>query len=120
MNKKTLVIGASIRPKRYSYRAVQKLKNYGHTVIPLGICEGEIDGIRIEHNYPELTGIDTVTMYLNPTKQSMYYDYIIRLRPDRIIFNPGTENQEFKDLCKQNGIEVVEYCTLLLLSEELF
>lgn len=60
--------------------------------------------------------IDTVTLYLNPANQVPYYDYIISLKPKRIIFNPGTENDELESLANKNGIQTMEACTLVLLS----
>jgi uncharacterized protein len=118
MNKKTLVIGASSKPDRFSYKAVRKLKALGYEVIPVGIREGEIEGIMIQTGYPELTDIDTITIYINASIQPLYYDYILKLKPKRVILNPGTENEELKRLCKQNEIEIVEYCTLIMLGSD--
>ncbi|MCX6257935.1 MAG: CoA-binding protein [Bacteroidia bacterium] len=118
MNKKTLVIGASNNPDRFSYKAVRKLKASGYEAIPIGIREGEIEGIKIHLGYPEIKDVHTITIYINPSIQPVYYDYILKLKPIRVIFNPGTENEELKQLCKQNEIEVVEYCTLIMLSSD--
>jgi hypothetical protein len=114
--KKTLVIGASSNPQRYSYLAVQKLNAHQHPVVALGNRTGSIGNTIIETERKPLEGIDTVTLYLNPLRQKEYYDYILSLHPQRIIFNPGTENDELYDLAKQKGIEVAEACTLVMLS----
>ena len=114
--KKTVVIGGNSNPQRYSYLATVKLKNYGHHAIPVGLKEGEIDGIKILTGKPEIKDVDTVTMYVGAANQSVYYDYILGLNPKRIIFNPGTENPEFQKQAEANGIEVVEACTLVMLS----
>ncbi|MFI5171733.1 MAG: CoA-binding protein [Chitinophagales bacterium] len=114
--KKTVVLGASPNPGRYSYLAVRKLKIYGHEVVAIGKKEGAIDDTTIIKDHPIIDNIDTVTLYLNPDNQKQYYDYIIDLKPKRIIFNPGTENDELADLAEKNKIETIEACTLVLLS----
>ncbi|HEU4716718.1 MAG TPA: CoA-binding protein [Bacteroidia bacterium] len=113
---KNVVIGASENPERYSNRAVRSLKSHGKEVVAVGIHEGEIDGIKIRTDRPQLTDVDTVTMYVGPKNQPAWYDYILSLKPKRIIFNPGAENPEFEKIAKENGIEVVEACTLVMLS----
>ena len=115
-NKKTLVLGASQNPARYSYLAVNKLSRHDHPVIAIGRKTGKVGEVEIDTEQKPLNGIHTVTLYLNPQNQKPYYDYIISLKPKRIIFNPGTENEELYLLAKQNGIEVMEACTLVLLS----
>jgi uncharacterized protein len=114
--KKTLVIGASVKPERYSYLAVQKLTAHQHPVIALGLKKGLIGNTAIENERKTFEKIDTVTLYINPTLQKDYYDYILSLQPKRIIFNPGTENDELAELAQQKGIEPIEACTLVLLS----
>ncbi len=114
--KKTLVLGASPNPERYGNKAARKLKAYGHEVVAVGKRESKIDDIQILKEFPKSENIDTVTLYLNPDNQKEYYEKIIALHPKRIIFNPGTENEELEDLAKENGIETVEGCTLVMLS----
>jgi len=116
-NKKTLVIGGSVNPERFSNKAIRKLLQYGFPVVSIGLREGEVDGVKIETGRPEYKGIHTVTLYIGKAKQPDYYDYLIGLKPDRIIFNPGTENNEFKKLAEKNGIETIEFCTLIMLSD---
>lgn len=113
---KTVVIGASENPERYSNRAVNSLLNHGKEVVALGLREGEIRGVKIQTGQPVISDVDTVTMYVGPANQSGWYDYILSLKPKRIIFNPGAENPEFEKLATENGIEVVEACTLVMLS----
>lgn len=114
--KKTLVLGASDNPGRYSYLAVQRLRQHHHPVVALGKKQGVVNDVIITNEKRPVTGIDTVTLYLNPTHQQEYYDYILSLKPRRIIFNPGTENDELVDLARKNGIETTEACTLVMLS----
>lgn len=114
--KKTLVIGASENPARYSYLAVQKLSANQHPVLALGVKKGTIGNTQIETEKKAFEQIDTITLYINPSRQKEYYDYILALQPKRIIFNPGTENEELKKLAQQNGIQTMEACTLVLLS----
>ena len=114
--KKTLVLGATPNPARYAYLAVIRLKLHGHEVVPVGIREGQIEGIEIQQGTPAEEGVDTVTLYLNAQRQRDYYDYIFSLKPRRIIFNPGTENPELVKLATERDIETVEGCTLVMLS----
>lgn len=115
-NKKTLVLGASTKPDRYAFKAITKLVDNDHSVIALGQNTGEVAGIKIYTKNIPLKNIDTVTLYLNPLRQRDYYNYIIETKPKRVIFNPGTENPEFYQLLKSNGIEVEVACTLVLLA----
>lgn len=114
--KKTLVMGASTDPGRYAYKAIKMLQRYGHPVVAIGRKEEDLDGLRIEKEHVSFGEIDTVTLYLNPMNQRQYYDYIVGLKPDRVIFNPGTENPELYSMLRQNGIAIEVGCTLVMLS----
>ena len=116
MSKRTVVIGASSNPERYAYKAVASLHKHGHEVFPIGIRAGKIEGIDIITDKPALINIDTVSLYVGPSNQPEWYDYILSLKPKRIIFNPGTENPDFEKISQQQGIETSEACTLVLLS----
>ncbi len=114
--KKTLVLGATPNPNRYAYLAVRALRRHGHEVVPVGIRSGEVDGLPILLDKPVLEGIHTVSLYIGPQRQPPYYDYLLSLKPKRVIFNPGTENLELAALAQAHGIEPVEGCTLVMLS----
>ncbi|MBK9479546.1 MAG: CoA-binding protein [Bacteroidetes bacterium] len=114
--KKTLIIGASENPTRYSNQAAHRLLEHGFAIEQIGKKEGMVEGVKIETGTPLLSDIDTVTLYINPTHQKNYYSYILNLKPRRIIFNPGTENPELVTLAQQNNIQTEEACTLVLLS----
>jgi len=114
--KKTLVLGASDNPARYSYLAIQRLRSHGHPVTGIGRKNTKVADVNIDKEKIHVNDVDTVTLYLNPTHQQEYYDYIFSLKPKRIIFNPGTENDELVKLAKEQNIESVEACTLVLLS----
>ena len=116
MNKKTVVLGASNNPSRYSYVAVNRLLQHGHEVVPVGVKKGSVAGINILNNQPEVLNVHTVTLYMRDEIQKPLYDYIFSLNPKRIIFNPGTENEELEQLAKSKGIETIEACTLVMLS----
>ena len=113
--KKTVVLGASDSPMRYSFLAVRRLKSFDHPVVAIGKKKGTIDDTPIITEHPEMGDVDTITLYLNPTHQKQYYDYILSLHPNRIIFNPGAENAELASLAKQNGIQPINACTLVML-----
>jgi predicted CoA-binding protein len=114
--KKTLVLGASENPSRYSYLALQRLQTHEHPVVAIGKRKGVVGNVAIETEKKEWTDVDTVTLYLNPMHQKQYYDYIISLKPKRIIFNPGAENDELAKIAASKGIKLLEACTLVMLA----
>ncbi len=114
--KRTVVIGASENPERYAFKAMTSLAKNGHEVIGLGLKEGEVAGSKIITGKPQLSEIDTVTLYIGTRNQAEWIDYLIGLKPKRIIFNPGTENPVFFEKATKSGIECVEGCTLVMLS----
>ncbi len=113
--KKTLVLGASLNPSRYSNLAINRLVNHKHTVVAIGLKSGRVAGVAISTEKENFKDVDTVTLYLNAKRQQEYYDYIISLKPKRVIFNPGTENPEFYELLQKNNIAFEAACTLVLL-----
>lgn len=116
MIKKTLVLGASNNPGTYSFLAIDKLLANNHDVRAIGIKECEVMGVKIENTKKIYQKIDTVTLYLNKSNQRNYYDYIVGLKPNRVIFNPGTENIELEKILKENDISFERSCTLTLLA----
>ena len=118
--KTTLVLGASANPSRYSYLAIRKLAAHGHPVIAIGKKKGKVGEVDIETAPIPVMQVDTITLYLNPANQREYIDYILQLHPKRIIFNPGTENDELIDSAKSKGIEPVIGCTLVMLSAGMY
>lgn len=115
-NKKTLVLGATTKPERYAYRAINMLVQKGHTVLAIGQNTGEVAGVKIQTKAVPVKNIDTVTLYLNPARQRDYYNYIIEAQPKRVVFNPGTENPELYQLLELNNIKAEVACTLVLLA----
>jgi predicted CoA-binding protein len=113
--KKTLILGASPNPTRYAYLAAERLTRAGHPIVLIGQKKGEIFGSTIEPVGQPPADIDTITLYVGPQNQSDLIDYILEIRPKRLIFNPGTYNPELDHLASANGIETVEACTLVLL-----
>ncbi len=116
MPKKTMVIGASENSERYANIATKRLLQYMHPVVLLGIKAGQINEQPILVDKPKLNDIDTVTLYVGPKNQAEWFDYVVSLNPKRVIFNPGTENKEFYRVLEVNKREVVEACTLVMLS----
>ncbi len=113
--KKTIVLGATPNPGRYAYLAMHALQKHGHEAVPVGIRTGEVAGKTILQGTPDISDVDTVTLYIGPERQPAYYEYLLSLKPKRIIFNPGTENPELEHLAQEAGIEAVEACTLVML-----
>ena len=117
MSKRTLILGASPNPERYAHKATTMLSEHNHEVFPVGLRSGTIGEHEILTNTPAIDNIDTVTLYVGQKNQPVYYDYILDvIKPKRIIFNPGTENQELESLANKKGIQTEEACTLVLLS----
>jgi uncharacterized protein len=115
--KRTVIIGATTNPARYAYIAARMLTDYQHEIIPVGLKEGEVFGKEILDilEKPPVNDVDTVTMYIGPQRQPEYYNYILDMKPRRIIFNPGTENEVLEKMAEDRGIEVVYGCTLVML-----
>jgi uncharacterized protein len=114
--KKTLVLGASTNPMRFSHKMVKSLVRHHHEVVAIGLREGQISGVTILTGKPKAEKIHTVSLYIGPKRQPEYYDYIISLNPKRIIFNPGTVNKEFMKMAEKKGIEVLTDCALVMVS----
>ncbi len=116
MMKRTLVLGASLKEERYSNKAIRSLRNNGHEVIAIGLKKGLVEDVTIEQDKYPYKLIHTVTMYLGESRQLDYQDYILSLKPKRIIFNPGAENPSLTLRAKNMGIETLNACTLVMLS----
>lgn len=120
--KKTVIIGATTNPGRYAFLAARMLTEYNHEIVPVGIKDGAVFGKPILDIYdrPAIEDVDTVTLYIGPQRQPEHIDYILSLKPKRIIFNPGTENEEFINRAEKQGIEALEACTLVMLRSRQF
>lgn len=114
--KRTLVLGASENPSRYSNIAINRLRDYKQDVVAIGKRKGKVNDVEIMTEHPIMDDIDTITLYLNPANQVPYYDYIMSLKPRRVIFNPGTENDDLERKLVQKGVVTQEACTLVMLS----
>lgn len=114
---KTVVLGASTNPARYSYMASGLLTEYGHEIVPVGLKRGAIFGKEILdiRQQPYIPDVDTVTVYIGPANQASLFDYIPRIKPRRVIFNPGSENPALETLLRERGIATVDACTLVML-----
>ncbi|GAA5023319.1 CoA-binding protein [Marivirga lumbricoides] len=122
MSKKTLIVGATNNPSRYAYLAAERLTGAGHEIELAGIKKGSVLGQQIQDikTFPVLKDIDTITLYIGPQHQPEYYDYLIGLKPKRIIFNPGTENPEFAEKAAEKGIETEFACTLVMIGSGVY
>jgi predicted CoA-binding protein len=115
--KKTVIIGATPNPSRFAYLAAGRLQAHGIEFVPVGIKKGSVFGKEILdlRQLPEVSDVDTITLYINPDHQREWYNYFFKLNPKRVIFNPGTENSELEKLLEQKNIEALEACTLVML-----
>ncbi|WP_025761817.1 CoA-binding protein [Dyadobacter tibetensis] len=114
--KPTLIIGATSKTNRYAYIAAVRLQQAGHPIFLIGRDSQTVLGEEVHRETIAWENIDTVTLYINPSKQPEYYDYIISLQPKRVIFNPGTENEAFRQILISKNIVPVVACTLVMLS----
>lgn len=115
-----MVLGASLKEERYSNQAIRMLREYNHEVVAHGLRKGRVVDVDIQTELIPYSDINTVSVYLNPQRQEDFYDYIIQLKPDRVIFNPGTENPVFYKRLIKNNIGYEEACTLVLLRTNQF
>ena len=117
MTKKVVVVGASPNQSRYSYLAAEMLTEHEHEFVPIGIKKGSVIGKPILdiRTKPTIDNVDTITMYVRAELQREWTDYLISLKPRRIIFNPGAENPEFDKQANEAGIETIDACTLVML-----
>jgi len=115
-NKKTLIVGASTNADRYAYKAANALTKHGHSIVNIGTKSGTVAGVEIQKGKPPISDLDTITLYIGAAHQPDMYDYLLGLKPKRIIFNPGTENPQFEKMAREKGIEVLEACTLVMLA----
>lgn len=122
MSKKTAIFGASPNPNRYAYLAAQRLTKHNHEIVPIGIKKGEVFGKPILNikSKPPIPNLDTITMYIGPQNQMEWEEYILSLKPKRIIFNPGAENPSLAKKATEQGIEVQYACTLVMLGNNLY
>ena len=118
MTKKTVIVGASTNPSRYAFMAAERLVDNLHEIVPIGVKSGEVFGKLILDigSKPSIEDVDTITLYLGPQHQKEHYEYLLSLKPKRVIFNPGTENAEFEKKVEESGAEALEACTLVMLS----
>ncbi len=116
----TIVLGASPDSSRFSYRAVRSLLAHGHAVVAVGTRKGSIDGLAIVRAEQCSGPVDTVTLYLGPGRQEAIVQTLLGWKPRRVIFNPGTENPALMAQLRGLGVEVVEDCTLVMLSRNVY
>lgn len=119
---RVLIVGATTNPSRYAYTAAKMFQERGFDYVPIGIKKGNVFGKAILNlrEKPELDGIDTVTLYIGTQHQGEWMEYLLSLKPNRIIFNPGAQNSEFAQLARSKGIEVINACNLVMLSTSQF
>ena len=115
-----LILGASTTPTRYSYIAARMLTQSGHSIFPVGIKKGKLFGVEIDSTFPKNQAIDTITLYINPKLHAVYINDIIAIKPNRVIFNPGTESDSTVEQLSNKGINCVDACTLVLLRTQQF
>ncbi len=115
------VLGASPKPERYSFKAVRLLKEYQYLPIPVHPTGHVVDGEKSVKSLDEITEpVDTLTMYVGPEISDKELDKILKLKPRRVIFNPGSENEALAAKLEEAGIEVIRACTLVMLRSDQF
>jgi hypothetical protein len=124
MTETVLIIGASDKQDRYSYKAMNLLAEHGHMPVLMHPKLKEIKGTPVYNSLEAIVSeglkIDTVTMYVNPSISAGLQKELVSLNPNRVIFNPGTENPELQKLLNDNQIATEDACTLVLLNTNQF
>jgi predicted CoA-binding protein len=110
------VLGASLKPERYSYKVIHALREKGHPVVAIGLRKGRIHDVDVQTEWTVHQPIHTVTLYISAERQKTYMELVTSLKPERVIFNPGTENEFFQNELTNNGLKWTEACTLVLLA----
>ncbi|MDH5471635.1 MAG: CoA-binding protein [Gammaproteobacteria bacterium] len=120
-NHTTVVLGASNKSHRYANKAIRMLLEYGHHVIPVHPRLENIEGLVVKHKLENITEqVDTLAMYIGPERSKDLIDSIIKLKPVRVILNPGTESDDLELALFHHNIPFVKDCTLLMLEHGRF
>ncbi len=110
------VLGASPKPARYSNQAVRLLLEHGYKVTPVHPKFEQIEGLPVAATVNDITdSVDTLSLYVGPERISSMIDDILKLKPGRVICNPGTESKELQAGLDAKGIPWLEACTLVML-----
>jgi uncharacterized protein len=119
--KNVVVLGASAKPERYSNQAVKLLSEKNYNVLPVHPSGISVNGLKTYKHLSDIKiPIYTLSVYVNASLSSSLKDEILTLSPERVIFNPGTENDELEKYCLKNNIAVEQACTLVLLRTNSF
>jgi hypothetical protein len=120
-NQRVVVLGASNKADKYSNKAFRLLREQGHDAVPVNRGIEEIEGVAVLKDISEVTGhVDTLTMYVNASVSSAASEAIIKLKPDRVIFNPGSNNAVLQEQLTAAEIPWESACTLVLLKSGQF
>jgi hypothetical protein len=114
--KKTIILGATTNPDRYAFEAARRFNEEGIDFILVGIKKGKVFDQEIVNDKNVFKEVDTITLYIGPGRHEEWEDYILKTKPKRLIFNPGTENTSLAQKVKKAGIEPIFACTLVMLS----
>jgi len=119
---KVIILGASPNPERFSYKAANALVALNYNIVPIGLKSGKVAGKTILdiRTLPFIDRVDTITLYMNSRNQEAFHNYILSLKPQRIIFNPGAENDQLAKMAEDRKIKVINDCTLVMLSSGYF
>ncbi|MGB0712941.1 MAG: CoA-binding protein [Gammaproteobacteria bacterium] len=110
------VLGASPKPWRYAHKAMTLLREYGYPVLPVHPIHRQIDDHPVHPTLAHITQpIDTLTLYVGAQRLGAVIEDIVRARPGRVLFNPGTENTVLEKRLLCADIPFVHGCTLVML-----
>lgn len=116
-----VVLGASDKQHRYSYKAIKLLERYGHNIIPVHPKLTDIDGLSVVENLSDINEtVDTLTLYIGADRSKLLLNEIIELKPKRVIFNPGTDSEILTERLLQEEITFIHDCTLIMLETNQF
>ena len=113
---RVVVLGASPKQWRYSNQALRLLAGEGYHVVPVHPKIPRIEGLPVMHDLKAIHDrIHTLTMYVGPERSLPLIGAIIRLKPGRVILNPGTESAELETQLHEHRIPFLHACTLVML-----
>jgi predicted CoA-binding protein len=121
-NELMVILGLSDDPDRYSHMAMKLLQQYGYrNIIGVNPALTDVEGVKV---VPKVEDIPerphTLTVYVNPRRLEPMIPGILKLNPQRIILNPGTESKQLMQAAQEQGIEVEAACTLVMLRARQF
>ena len=113
---RVVVLGASPKQWRYSNQALRLLAEQGYQVLPVHPKIPRIEGLPVTHDLKAIHDrVHTLTLYVGPERSLSLINAIVRLKPGRVILNPGTESEALETQLHEHRLPFLHACTLVML-----